>query len=152
MYSALRFAIRKSTLQYFIWCGPWLTLQECAACLCGTDSKLCQCSYTIAHMTTAKCLLMKYACAIVIKAAAFYSDILGAVILKWILPVLSFNMLYISYSNFNKNKAWLAINNPSMILWTRYLVRLLSYQKITVAKYNCYSVIFGVGWEVKNEN
>lgn len=57
---------------------------------------------------------------------AFHSDILGAVILRWILPVLSFYMLYMSYSNLNKHKAWLAINNPSVISWTRYLVRPLS--------------------------
>lgn len=50
-------------------------------------------------------------------------DILGAVILGWILPVLSFYMLYMSHSNLNKHKAWLAINNPSVISWTRYLTQ-----------------------------
>ncbi|KAK9527666.1 hypothetical protein VZT92_014208 [Zoarces viviparus] len=50
-------------------------------------------------------------------------DIFGAVILGWILPVLSFYMLYMSYSNLNKHKAWLAINNPCVISWTRYLTQ-----------------------------
>ncbi|XP_044032775.1 uncharacterized protein LOC122866760 [Siniperca chuatsi] len=50
-------------------------------------------------------------------------DILGAIILRWILPFLSFYMLYMSYCNLNKHKAWLAINNPSVISWTRYLTQ-----------------------------
>ncbi|XP_068566016.1 uncharacterized protein [Cebidichthys violaceus] len=50
-------------------------------------------------------------------------DILGAAMLGWILPVLSFYMLYVSYSNLNKHKAWLAIYNPRVILWTRYLTQ-----------------------------
>ncbi|XP_051267327.1 uncharacterized protein LOC127369723 [Dicentrarchus labrax] len=50
-------------------------------------------------------------------------DILAAVALSWILPVLSFYMLYMSYSNLNKHKAWLAINNSSVISWTRYLTQ-----------------------------
>ncbi|XP_031705717.1 uncharacterized protein LOC116384858 [Anarrhichthys ocellatus] len=50
-------------------------------------------------------------------------DILEAVILGWILPVLSFYMLYMSYSNLNKHKAWLAINNPRVISWTCYLTQ-----------------------------
>ncbi|GAA6215056.1 uncharacterized protein LOC108889554 [Lates japonicus] len=49
--------------------------------------------------------------------------LLGAVLLRWLLPVLSFYMLYISYRNLNKHKAWLAINNPSVIPWTRYLTQ-----------------------------
>ncbi|KAM9713326.1 uncharacterized protein ACNS7B_023555 [Menidia menidia] len=49
--------------------------------------------------------------------------ILGAVVFKWILPVDSFYMLYMSYFNLNKHKTWLAINNPSMISWTRYLTQ-----------------------------
>ncbi|XP_039983223.1 uncharacterized protein LOC120790037 [Xiphias gladius] len=50
-------------------------------------------------------------------------NILGAVLLTWNLPVLSFYMLYMSYSNLDKHKAWLAINNPSVITWTRYLTQ-----------------------------
>lgn len=130
--SALSLAIQKSTLRYFIWRGPWLTLQESAACLCGTDSKFCQCLYTIARITTATVTLTKkYVCAQAM-LFAFYSDILAAVTLGWILPVLSFYMLYMSYSNLHKYKAWLAINNPSVISWTRYLVRPLRYQKIKI--------------------
>ncbi|XP_041670384.1 uncharacterized protein LOC121527473 [Cheilinus undulatus] len=49
--------------------------------------------------------------------------ILGTVTLSWILPVLSFYMLYISYSNLDKHKAWLSINNPAVISWTRYLTQ-----------------------------
>jgi len=63
-----------------------------------------------------------------IKAAvAFYSDIFGAVILEWILPVLSFSMLYTSYYNLNKHTAWLSVNSPRVVLWTRYLVKTLIY-------------------------
>nr|XP_033494448.1 uncharacterized protein LOC117264530 isoform X2 [Epinephelus lanceolatus] len=47
----------------------------------------------------------------------------GAVILRWILLVLSFYMLYMSYSNLDKHKVWLAINNPFVISWTRYLTQ-----------------------------
>ncbi|XP_054479273.1 uncharacterized protein LOC129111009 [Anoplopoma fimbria] len=50
-------------------------------------------------------------------------DILGAVVLGWILTVLSFYMLYVSYSNLDKHKAWLTINNPGVISWTRYLTQ-----------------------------
>ncbi|AWP20516.1 Hypothetical protein SMAX5B_004673 [Scophthalmus maximus] len=50
-------------------------------------------------------------------------DIVGVVVLRWSLPVLSFYMLYMSYSILHKHKAWLAINNPSGILWTRYLTQ-----------------------------
>ncbi|XP_022622764.1 uncharacterized protein LOC111237805 [Seriola dumerili] len=50
-------------------------------------------------------------------------NIYGAVLLRWILPALSFYMLYMSYSNLSKHKAWLAINNPSVISWTRYLTQ-----------------------------
>ncbi|XP_013868744.1 uncharacterized protein LOC106520953 [Austrofundulus limnaeus] len=49
--------------------------------------------------------------------------ILVAVLFKWILPVYSFSMLYISYSNLHQHKAWLAINNPSVIHLTRYLTQ-----------------------------
>ncbi|XP_038585367.1 uncharacterized protein LOC119910704 [Micropterus salmoides] len=50
-------------------------------------------------------------------------DILGAVILRWILPVFSFYMLYMSYCHLNKHKRWLAINNPNVISLTRYLTQ-----------------------------
>ncbi|CAK6969311.1 uncharacterized protein LOC118322108 [Scomber scombrus] len=50
-------------------------------------------------------------------------DVVKAVSLTWILPVLSFYMLYMSYSNLNKSKAWLAINNPNEIWWIRYLTQ-----------------------------
>ncbi|XP_029314010.1 uncharacterized protein LOC115025709 [Cottoperca gobio] len=50
-------------------------------------------------------------------------DIRGAVILQWNQPILSFIMLFMSYSNLNKHKARLAINNPRVILWTRYLTQ-----------------------------
>ncbi|KAM4543987.1 uncharacterized protein V3H82_021784 [Fundulus diaphanus] len=49
--------------------------------------------------------------------------ILPAVLLRWIIPLHSFFMLFISYSNLNKHEAWLAINNPSLIPWTRYLTQ-----------------------------
>lgn len=133
MSSARSLAIQKSTLQYFIWRGPWSTLQECATWFCGTDSKLCQFPYNVAHYITTIALFTlakEDACMQAIKAAvAFYSDILGAAAAWWILLFLSFYMLYTSYTNLNKHKACLAINNPSVILWTRYLVRLLSCQK-----------------------
>lgn len=89
-------------------------------------------------------------CTPAIKAAvAFHSDILGAVILRWILPVFSFYMLYMSYCHLNKHKRWLAINNPNVISLTRYLVRPLNYQMILVV--NLLSVIFSVSREVTNE-
>ncbi|XP_019942965.2 uncharacterized protein [Paralichthys olivaceus] len=50
-------------------------------------------------------------------------DFLGVVFLRWILPVLSFFMLFMSYSNLDTHKSWLAINNPSVIPWTRYLTQ-----------------------------
>uniref|UniRef100_A0A1A7X6X4 Uncharacterized protein n=1 Tax=Iconisemion striatum TaxID=60296 RepID=A0A1A7X6X4_9TELE len=53
----------------------------------------------------------------------FKSFILSAVVFRWVLPVYSFGMLYISYSNLSKHKPWLAINNPSVIPWTRYLTQ-----------------------------
>ncbi|XP_017261837.1 uncharacterized protein LOC108230280 [Kryptolebias marmoratus] len=49
--------------------------------------------------------------------------ILSAVVFRWILPAYSFCMLYISYTNLRQHKAWLAINNPSGILVTRYLTQ-----------------------------
>ncbi|XP_023181781.1 uncharacterized protein LOC111606181 [Xiphophorus maculatus] len=49
--------------------------------------------------------------------------ILPAVLSRWILPLHSFYMLFLSYSNLNKHKAWLAINNPGVIPWTRYLTQ-----------------------------
>ncbi|KAI3355309.1 hypothetical protein L3Q82_018164 [Scortum barcoo] len=49
--------------------------------------------------------------------------ILGAVAVGWIVPVFSFYMLYISYSNLNKHKRWLTVNNPNVISWTRYLTQ-----------------------------
>ncbi|TNN73401.1 hypothetical protein EYF80_016355 [Liparis tanakae] len=51
------------------------------------------------------------------------SDIVGAVILEWILPVLSFSMLYTSYCNLNQHAAWLSANSPRVVLWTRYLTQ-----------------------------
>lgn len=75
-------------------------------------------------------------------AFAFCSNVVGAVILTWLLPALSFYMLYVSYSNLNKYKAWLAINNPSEIWWIRYLVRPIIYQIITAIKVNLHYVIF----------
>lgn len=75
----------------------------------------------------------KYVLAQAIKAAvSLCSDVFGAVTLGCFLPALSFYMLYISYSNLNQFKAWLALNNPSIILWTRYLVRGLDYQVLFV--------------------
>ncbi|KAG8009514.1 hypothetical protein GBF38_017833 [Nibea albiflora] len=50
------------------------------------------------------------------------SDIFGAVTLRWIIPVLSFYMLYMSYSNLSKHEAWLAIN-PGVFTVTRYLTQ-----------------------------
>ncbi|MEQ2256111.1 hypothetical protein ILYODFUR_020982 [Ilyodon furcidens] len=49
--------------------------------------------------------------------------VLPAVLFRWILPLHSFYMLFISYSNLNEHKAWLAINNPGVIPWTRYLTQ-----------------------------
>ncbi|RVE58740.1 hypothetical protein OJAV_G00197040 [Oryzias javanicus] len=49
--------------------------------------------------------------------------IVGAVVLQWFLPVYSFYMLHMSYTRLNKHKAWLAINNPDVISWTRYLTQ-----------------------------
>ncbi|XP_034562597.1 uncharacterized protein LOC117829142 [Notolabrus celidotus] len=49
--------------------------------------------------------------------------ILGAVLLRWTLPLLSFYMLYMSHSNLDKHKAWLSIYHPAMISWTRYLTQ-----------------------------
>ncbi|KAM6971662.1 uncharacterized protein LKV04_017222 [Tautogolabrus adspersus] len=46
-----------------------------------------------------------------------------AVTVRWILPGLSFYMLYMSYSNLNKHKAWLSVNNPAVTSWTRYLTQ-----------------------------
>lgn len=51
------------------------------------------------------------------------NEILAAFILSATQPALSFYMLYTSYSNLDKNKAWLAINNPNVIWWTRYLTQ-----------------------------
>lgn len=97
---------------------------------------MCQFPYNVAiHYTTIALfkLAKDDACMQAIKAAvAFYSNILGAAAAWWILLFLSFYMLYTSYSNLNKHKAYLAINNPSVILWTRYLVRLPSCQKTRV--------------------
>lgn len=68
-------------------------------------------------------------------ASAFCSDIPGAATSWWILLFLSFYMLYLSYTNLHKHKACLAINNPAVISWTRYLVRMLCCQKIIVDLY-----------------
>ncbi|KAM3593694.1 uncharacterized protein V6R79_019384 [Siganus canaliculatus] len=48
-------------------------------------------------------------------------DILEGVIVMWIPPVLSIYMLYMSYSNMEKHRAWLSINNPNAVSMTRYL-------------------------------
>ncbi|XP_068199665.1 uncharacterized protein [Antennarius striatus] len=50
-------------------------------------------------------------------------DILGAVLSWWLIPVLSFYMLYISYSNLIKYKTALSIISPGVIPWTRYLTQ-----------------------------
>ncbi|CAJ1082043.1 uncharacterized protein LOC121527473 [Xyrichtys novacula] len=47
----------------------------------------------------------------------------GTSMVGWIPPVLSFYMLYVSYSNLDKHKAWLSINRPAVISWTRYLIQ-----------------------------
>ncbi|XP_061569352.1 uncharacterized protein LOC133423209 [Cololabis saira] len=49
--------------------------------------------------------------------------ILAAASVRWILPIYSFYMLYMSYSKLYKYKNWLAVNNPKLILWTRYLTQ-----------------------------
>ncbi|KAG7526756.1 hypothetical protein JOB18_044775 [Solea senegalensis] len=49
--------------------------------------------------------------------------VFAAVFFRWLLPVLAFYMLYMSYSNLDKHRAWLAINNPRLIFWIRFLVR-----------------------------
>ena len=68
--------------------------------------------------------------------AVFYSYIIGAVLFSWILPVDSFYMLFMSYFSLNKHKAWLAINNPSVISWTHYLVMLFIYRDFIVMTSN----------------
>ncbi|XP_037311118.2 uncharacterized protein LOC119198266 [Pungitius pungitius] len=50
-------------------------------------------------------------------------DLLGAVLLGWVPPLLAFYMLYVSCSNLSKHEAWLAINRPRVISWTRYLTQ-----------------------------
>lgn len=50
-------------------------------------------------------------------------EIVAAFILSAMQPAFSFYMLYTSYYNLNKHKAWLAINNPNAIWWTRYLTQ-----------------------------
>ncbi|KAK5849581.1 hypothetical protein PBY51_013906 [Eleginops maclovinus] len=50
-------------------------------------------------------------------------DIFGAVFLDWTLPVLSFNMLSMSYSNLDKHRAQLVGSNRNVIWWTRYLTQ-----------------------------
>lgn len=55
----------------------------------------------------------------------FHSDLLGAVILGWVPPFLGFYMLYVSCSNLRAHEAWLAVNRPRALSWTRYLVRAL---------------------------
>ncbi|XP_010775630.1 5-hydroxytryptamine receptor 5A [Notothenia coriiceps] len=52
----------------------------------------------------------------------FKSDICEAVVLEWTLPILSFNMLCMSYSNLDKHKERLVSSNQNVIWWTRYLV------------------------------
>lgn len=89
----------------------------------------------------------KYVCAHAIKAAvAFCSDILGYIPLRWFLPVLSFYMLYMSYSNVNKFKAWLAFNNPLVISWTCLLMRGLNTQLLSVV----FNIQCRVSKKVKN--
>lgn len=67
-------------------------------------------------------------------------EIVAAFIMTAILPALSFYMLYMSYSNLNKHKAWLAINNRNVIWWTRYLTQsglaLFSWWTLLIAVVN----------------
>ncbi|KAL1006815.1 hypothetical protein UPYG_G00077530 [Umbra pygmaea] len=41
----------------------------------------------------------------------------------WIIPVNSFHMLFVSYRNLYRHRAWLAINNPKVPWLTRYLTQ-----------------------------
>lgn len=66
-------------------------------------------------------------------AVAFHSDVLGAAATWWILLSFGFYMLYISYSNLDKCKTWLAINNPSMIFWINHLVRQLLRSFVSIS-------------------
>nr|XP_040023822.1 uncharacterized protein LOC120812078 [Gasterosteus aculeatus aculeatus] len=50
-------------------------------------------------------------------------DLLGAVILGWVPPFLGFYMLYVSCSNLRAHEAWLAVNRPRALSWTRYLTQ-----------------------------
>ncbi|CAB1340706.1 unnamed protein product, partial [Coregonus sp. 'balchen'] len=53
----------------------------------------------------------------------FQSDLLPSLFFKWVMPVHSFQMLYVSYRNLHNHRAWLAINNPKEPWWTRYLTQ-----------------------------
>lgn len=50
-------------------------------------------------------------------------EIIAAFMLSATQLALSLHMLYTSYSNLSKHKTWLAINNPNVIWWTRYLTQ-----------------------------
>ncbi|KAM8823657.1 uncharacterized protein AB9W97_005456 [Spinachia spinachia] len=50
-------------------------------------------------------------------------DLLGAVLLGWVPPVLALYMLYVSCSHLGKHEAWLAVNRPRVISCTRYLIQ-----------------------------
>ncbi|XP_034005428.1 uncharacterized protein LOC117497564 [Trematomus bernacchii] len=50
-------------------------------------------------------------------------DICGAVFLEWTLPILSFNMLFMSCSNLDEHKERLVSSNQNVIWWTRYLTQ-----------------------------
>ncbi|KAM6900555.1 uncharacterized protein FYW49_017070 [Xenentodon cancila] len=46
-----------------------------------------------------------------------------AVLFRWMLPIYSFYMLFMSYFKLYKHKTWLAVNNPNQISCTRYLTQ-----------------------------
>ncbi|XP_046880211.1 uncharacterized protein LOC124470397 [Hypomesus transpacificus] len=50
-------------------------------------------------------------------------DLLGTLFFKLMVPFLSFFMLYMSYCNLYRHRAWLAINNPKEVWCTRYLTQ-----------------------------
>lgn len=124
MSLVLSLVIQRSTLQHFIWYGLSSTLPEYAACFYGTASKSYKMLLSWSPHNRINVYSHKDIGPEVFKAAVVpHSDVFGAVLLSCSQPVLSFYMLCISYSNLNKHKSWLAINNPVVISWTRYLVR-----------------------------
>ncbi|XP_029482657.1 uncharacterized protein LOC115105144 [Oncorhynchus nerka] len=50
-------------------------------------------------------------------------DLLPSLFFKWVMPIHSFQMLYVSYRNLHNHRTWLAINNPKEPWWTRYLTQ-----------------------------